>query len=138
MTTRTVYEAAGGDAPFRKLVDIFYRNVEATPILRPMFPADLAEGKEYQFLFITQYFGGPARYIEQRGHPRLRMRHGPFVIGRAEADAWLQCMLSAMDEVGFDPAVDAVMRQYFTSTATFMINSEPGDHRIALGSDPIK
>ena len=69
---RTLYDQAGGDAPFRQLVDIFYRNVEANAVLRPLFPADLAAGKEWQFLFITQYFGGPTRYHEQRGHPRLR------------------------------------------------------------------
>ena len=136
MEARSIYEIAGGDAPFKALVDTFYRNVEATPILRPMFPEDLSEGKEWQFLFITQYFGGPTRYIEQRGHPRLRMRHGPFVIGVAEADAWLQCMLSAMDEVGFAPDVDAAMRTYFTSTARFMINSNPGDQRISLAANP--
>lgn len=136
MEAHSIYQLAGGDAPFRALVDTFYRNVEATPILRSMFPADLSEGKEWQFLFITQYFGGPARYIEQRGHPRLRMRHGPFVIGIIEADAWLQCMLSAMDEVGFAPDVDAAMRTYFTSTARFMINSDPGDQRIALAATP--
>ena len=136
MEARSIYELAGGDPPFRALVDAFYRHVEATPILRPMFPADLSEGKEWQFLFITQYFGGPSRYIEQRGHPRLRMRHGPFVIGPAEADAWLHCMLTAMDEVGFSPDVDAVMRTYFTSTARFMINSDPGDQRIALAATP--
>ena len=135
MTTRTVYEAVGGDEPFRRLVDIFYRNVEANPLLRPMFPEDMTEGKEYQFLFITQYFGGPERYQAQRGHPRSRMRQGPFVIGRAEADAWLACMLAAMDEVGFPPAVDPIMRQYFASTATFMINSTPGDNRIVLGAN---
>jgi hemoglobin len=136
MDARSIYERAGGDAPFRLLVDIFYRNVEATPLLRPMFPADLAAGKEWQFLFITQYFGGPTRYIEQRGHPRLRMRHGPFVIGQAESDAWLECMLSAMDDVGFAPDIDEAMRTYFASTARFMINSDTDSHRISLGANP--
>ncbi len=137
MHPHSIYDLAGGDAPFRQLVDVFYRNVEATPILRPMFPANLAAGKEWQFLFLTQYFGGPTRYIEQRGHPRLRMRHGPFVIGQKEADAWLHCMLTAMDEVGFAADVDVAMRTYFTSTARFMINSDDDSHRIALGSNPV-
>lgn len=133
---RSLYEQAGGDEPFRRLVDIFYRNVEADPVLRPLFPADLAAGKEHQFLFITQYFGGPNRYNEQRGHPRLRMRHMPFVIGVAERDAWVKCMLDAIAEVGFAPDIAAAMRTYFEGTATFMMNSAPGDHRIALSTDP--
>ena len=86
--TRSIYERAGGDAPFRQLVDVFYRNVVADPLLRPMFPEDLEPGKEWQFLFITQYFGGPTRYIEQRGHPRLRLRHlGPQWRHRLRASA---------------------------------------------------
>ena len=120
--TRTIYERAGGDAPFRQLVDVFYRNVVADPLLRPMFPADLEPGKEWQFLFITQYFGGPTRYIEQRGHPRLRMRHMPFAIGPAERDAWVRCMCDAIAEVGFAPDIAAALQTYFEGTATFMMN----------------
>ncbi len=129
---RTIYDQAGGDEPFRRLVDIFYRNVEADPVLRPLFPDDLAAGKEYQFLFITQYFGGPERYHAQRGHPRLRMRHIPFIIGVAERDAWVRCMLDAIAEVGFAPDIAAAMRTYFEGTATFMMNHAPAEQQRAI------
>lgn len=134
MTTdyRSIYTQAGGDEPFRRLVDIFYRNVEADPVLRPLFPDDLTAGKEYQFLFITQYFGGPERYQAQRGHPRLRMRHMPFIIGVAERDAWVRCMLDAITEVGFAPDVAAAMRTYFEGTATFMMNHSPAEQQRAI------
>jgi hemoglobin len=128
---RSVYERAGGDEPFRKLVDIFYRNVMADPRINYMFPADLEPGKKWQFLFITQYFGGPTRYIEERGHPRLRMRHMPFAIGTSERNAWAEAMLAAIDEVGFEPEIADIMRNYFTSTATFMMNRSDSD--IPLG-----
>jgi hemoglobin len=120
-----IYELAGGDAPFRRLVDAFYARVERDQLLRPLFPADLEPGKQRQFLFITQYFGGPARYNEQRGHPRLRMRHAPFVIGQAERDAWAGHMLAAIDEAGFVEPARTTLREYFERSATFLINANP-------------
>jgi hemoglobin len=124
---RTVYELVGGDEPFRRLVDAFYRRVEQDPLLRPMFPEDLEPGKEGQFLFIAQYFGGPPRYNELRGHPRLRARHLPFPIGRRERDAWVGHMLAAIDEAGFQEPARQILIDYFERAGTFMINSEPGD-----------
>jgi hemoglobin len=118
----SIYDLLGGDDIFRRLVDVFYSRVEADPILRPMFPENLDEGKEWQFLFLTQYFGGPTRYIEQRGHPRLRMRHFPFAIDQRAADAWLGHMLAAIDEVGIEEPVRSAMREYFERAAPFMIN----------------
>ena len=117
-----IYELAGGDEPFRRLVDSFYARVERDPLLRPLFPVDLEPGKERQFLFITQYFGGPARYNELRGHPRLRMRHAPFAIGQAERDAWTNHMLAAIDEAGFVEPARSALRDYFERAATFLIN----------------
>ena len=121
----TIYELAGGDAPFRELVERFYARVERDPLLRPLFPDDLGPGKEGQFLFIAQYFGGPPRFSQLRGHPRLRMRHAPFPIGQAERDAWLGHMLAAVDEVGFAEPVRGALRGYFERAATFMINQQP-------------
>lgn len=118
----TIYELAGGDAPFRELVERFYARVERDPLLRPLFPADLEPGKQAQFLFITQYFGGPPRYNQLRGHPRLRMRHAPFAIDQAARDAWASHMLAAIDEVGFAVPVRGALREYFERAATFMIN----------------
>lgn len=126
MTHTTIYELAGGDAPFRRLVDAFYARVEQDPVLRPMFPADLAPGKEHQFLFITQYFGGPSRYNELRGHPRLRARHLPFPIGQAARDAWVGHMLAAVDEAGFAGAARQALVDYFERAATFLVNEQPG------------
>ncbi|MCC6905572.1 MAG: globin [Anaerolineae bacterium] len=124
-TGQTVYEQLGGDEPFRRLVDCFYARVERDPVLRPVFPDDLEPGKEWQFLFLTQYWGGPARYQVERGHPRLRMRHMPFVIGEAERDAWLGHMLAAVDEVGIPEPVRSQMREYFTHAASVMVNRAP-------------
>ena len=119
---QTVYEQIGGDPTFRRLVDAFYARIEKDPLLRPIFPADLSEGKENQFLFLTQYWGGPARYEAQRGHPRLRMRHAPFAIGQAERDAWYTNMIAAIDEVGIPEPARTQLVEYFDRAATFMIN----------------
>lgn len=122
----SVYELVGGDAAFHKLVDAFYARVEADPILRPMFPADLEAGKQWQFLFLAQYFGGPARYIEQRGHPRLRMRHMPFQIDQTARDHWLSHMLAAIDEAEIKEPARATMREYFERGSAFMVNVDTG------------
>ncbi|MBZ0290718.1 MAG: globin [Anaerolineae bacterium] len=122
MTELTVYEMVGGDAPFQQIVDLFYNKVDADPELRSMFPADLEPGKRWQFLFLTQFFGGPARYAEERGHPRLRMRHTPFPINNQARDRWLMHMLAAIDEVGIREPARGMMRDYFERSSAFMIN----------------
>lgn len=118
----TIYEQAGGAAAFRRLVEAFYARVERDPLLRPMFPADLGPGREHQYLFLVQYFGGPADYSQLRGHPRLRMRHAPFPIGPAERDAWLAHMLAALDEAAIPEPARSAMRAYFEMAAPAMIN----------------
>jgi hemoglobin len=120
--TQSIYELIGGEETFRRIVDAFYRRVEADERLRPMFPADLEPGKRHQMLFLMQYFGGPTTYNAQRGHPRLRMRHAPFPIGQAERDAWLGHMLAALDEVGIGEPALSTMRTYFENAATAMMN----------------
>jgi hemoglobin len=121
----SIYEFVGGATTFQRLVDEFYARVEQDPLLRPMFPADLEPGKRHQYLFLMQYFGGPRDYNELRGHPRLRMRHAPFPIGQAERDAWLKHMLAAVDVVGIAEPARSIMREYFTNTATAMMNELP-------------
>ena len=96
--TTQIYDAVGGDGPFYALVEAFYRGVDADPILRPLYPDDLTHAKEHLALFLIQRFGGHTAYGEQRGHPRLRMRHVPFRIGPAERDAWLRCMAAAVEK----------------------------------------
>ncbi len=122
MSTPSIYEQIGGDATFRRLVDIFYARIADDALLRPMFPDDLEPGKEHQFLFLTQFFGGPPRYRVSRGHPRLRMRHAPFPIGQTERDAWLAHMLAAIDEIGIAEPARSSMRSYFEHAATAMVN----------------
>jgi hemoglobin len=124
MSEQSIYEMVGGDATFEKLVDIFYQKVEADELLRPMFPEDLEPGKRWQYLFLTQFFGGPARYQQERGHPRLRMRHMPFPINQAARDHWLAHMLAAIDEVGIPEPARSEMRDYFERGSAFMINAE--------------
>lgn len=122
----TLYDRIGGDETFRRLVDVFYARIERDPLLRPMFPDDLGPGKEHQFLFLTQYWGGPARYNEQRGHPRLRMRHNPFPIDEAARDAWVGHMLAAIDEVGIPEPDRTALVAYFERAASLLINrAEP-------------
>lgn len=124
MQERTIYELVGGEDTFRRLVDAFYARVEADPELRPMFPADMEEGKRAQFLFLSQFFGGPTTYSEERGHPRLRMRHAPFMIDRTAREHWLSHMLAALDEVGIEEPIRSTMTDYFERASTHMINVE--------------
>src|SRR4051812_2167651 len=122
--SHSIYEWAGGMPAFVALVDDFYDRVAADPFLRPMFPADLGPPKERLSLFLAQYFGGPGTYSEQRGHPRLRMRHFPFRIGKRERDAWLGHMLAALDASDIGEPARSVMRKYFEDGSAFMINAE--------------
>jgi hemoglobin len=121
----TVYEAAGGEETFTRLVDRFYAGVAQDPVLRPLYPDDatmFAAAAEHLRLFLIQYWGGPGWYSERRGHPRLRMRHAPFSIGRAERDAWMGRMREAVDSLELRPAVRAAFLEYFENAATAMMN----------------
>jgi hemoglobin len=120
---QTLYEQIGGDLTFRQLVDAFYRRIEADPILRPLFPNKLDEGKEHQFLFLTQYWGGPARYTDLRGHPRLRKRHFPFAISQIERDTWVGHMIAAIDETDISEPARSQLIAYFEQAGTAMINT---------------
>jgi hemoglobin len=123
--SRSFFEAIGGEPTFRKLVDEFYAGVATDPVLRPLYPeADLGPASERLRLFLMQYWGGPGTYSEQRGHPRLRMRHAPFRIGFAERDAWLRQMRRAVDSLDLNPADDATLWAYLERAALFMVNAE--------------
>ena len=91
-----LFERVGGEPFFVDLVDRFYLGVAGDPLLRPLYPDELEESAHHLALFLMQYWGGPSTYNETRGHPRLRMRHAPFVIGPAERDAWLRHMEGAL------------------------------------------
>lgn len=122
-----VHDAVGGEAFFVELIDHFYAGVAMDPLLRPLYPDDLTDSKRHMVLFLQQYWGGPGTYSEERGHPRLRMRHAPFVIGEAERDAWLRHMAAAIDRTvaghGVSPELEAELLQYFLGAADFMINT---------------
>jgi hemoglobin len=120
---RSVYELAGGEPVFRLLVQRFYGRVADDPVLRAVYPQeDLSGATERLTLFLIQYWGGPATYSAQRGHPRLRMRHQPFAIGQAERDAWLGHMTAAVDSLDLAPAVRKALLDYFATASTAMIN----------------
>ncbi len=95
----SLYEQVGGEPFFEQLVNAFYDAVELDETLRPMYPDDLTESRRHLTLFFVQYWGGPRTYQEERGHPRLRMRHAPFRITKSARDAWLVAMGSALDSV---------------------------------------
>ena len=109
-----------------QLVDHFYDNVEADAALLALYPDqhDLAGARERFRLFLIQYWGGPTTYSDERGHPRLRMRHAPFVIDPEARDRWLAAMRSAIDVMDVDPAIDAALWGYFTNAAEAMRNSD--------------
>jgi hemoglobin len=128
MTQDTFYEAVGGAETFRRLVDRFYAGVADDPILRPLYPdEDWAEAPGRLRMFLEQYWGGPRTYSEQRGHPRLRMRHAPFAIGPRERDAWLARMRAAMDELDLPVEHDTILWDYLTMAAHSMVNTFDGD-----------
>lgn len=107
------------------LVDRFYDGVSTDPILRPMYPEDLTASKSHLALFLAQYWGGPPRYNEERGAPRLRMRHAPFVIGSAASEAWLRHMTDAVRGAGLEADDETMLMDYLTMAAGNLINARP-------------
>jgi hemoglobin len=127
MPVVNLYDAVGGQPFFDELVARFYRGVADDPLLRPMYPDDLTDPARHLALFLGQYWGGPSTYGDERGHPRLRMRHAPFVIAEPERDAWLRHMSAALDSLVVErqihPAIEARMLDYFGMAADGMVNA---------------
>lgn len=122
MEESEVYSVIGEDG-FKRLVAAFYGRVPEDDVLAPMYPGrDLAGAEQRLRDFLIYRFGGPPRYIEERGHPRLRMRHAPFPVGTAARDRWVQLMNAALDESKLPADADRILRSFFDSTATFLIN----------------
>lgn len=114
-----------GEEGFRRLVAGFYRQVPADDILGPMYPPDDLAGAEERLRdFLVGRFGGPPRYIEQRGHPRLRARHMPFAVDAAARERWLQLMTNALDDAKFPPDADAMLREFFGAVSAMLINRQ--------------
>jgi hemoglobin len=122
-----LYEAVGGEPTFRRIVARFYAEVARDEILRPLYPEeDLGPAEERFRLFLMQYWGGPHTYSDQRGHPRLRMRHSPFKIGFIERDAWLRCMhtaVASIDSETLDEEHRKALLDYLEMAAHSMVNS---------------
>ena len=122
--TTNYYEVFGGEAFFADLVSQFYAHVAVDPILRPMYPeSDLKGAARRLQIFLEQYWGGPTTYQEERGHPRLRMRHAGFHINPAAKDAWLACMRKAVDGVSMQPEHREKLWRYLEGAALHMVNS---------------
>ncbi|GAA4919546.1 globin [Streptomyces coeruleoprunus] len=122
---QTFYEQVGGEETFRRLVHRFYQGVAEDPLLRPMYPEeDLGPAEERLALFLMQYWGGPRTYSDNRGHPRLRMRHAPFIVDRAAHDAWLRHMRVAVDELQLPAEQERQLWDYLAYAAASMVNAE--------------
>lgn len=121
--TDTVWGQIGGSETFERIVRTFYRGVREDPVLAPMYPQDDWDGAVRRLqLFLEQYWGGPTTYSEERGHPRLRMRHAPFPVTPDARDRWLAHMNAALDEAALPPMHDAALRDYVERAAFAMVN----------------
>ncbi|MCO8277829.1 globin [Actinoplanes sp. TRM 88003] len=124
MTAPTFFDAVGGEPTFRRLVNRFYEGIADDPLLRPMYPEDdLGPATERMTLFLMQYWGGPNTYSATRGHPRLRMRHAPFVVDAAARDAWLTHMRAAVDSLELPQEQHDQLWDYLERAAYFMVNA---------------
>lgn len=124
----TPYERLGGEPGLRELVDRFYDLMDLEPEyagIRKLHPTDLAHSREKLFMFLSGWLGGPGLYVERYGHPMLRARHLPFAIGTAERDAWMACMMRAMEDVGVEEGLRAALAEALFGTADWMRN-RPG------------
>ena len=120
----TFYEQVGGHATFVKLVDRFYEGVARDPELRALYPEeDLVPAAIRLRMFLEQYWGGPTTYSDQRGHPRLRMRHAPFRVNPHARDLWLTHMRDAVDSLELAPVHEAVLWDYLERAAWSMVNT---------------
>lgn len=127
----SVFDSVGGHDTFTALVDAFYDGVAHDEALIAMYPEGLElDGAKWRLqAFLEQYFGGPTTYSEQRGHPRLRMRHMPFPVTFDARDRWLTHMRAALDAIALPPMYDELMWDYFERAATAMVNTGDGERQ---------
>lgn len=122
----TPYEALGGEAGVRQLVNRFYALMDELPEahhVRAMHPDRLDGSAQSLFEFLSGWFGGPSLYIQKKGHPRLRMRHNPYAVGPAERDGWMLCMTQALNEQVSDAGLRQQLTQVFAQMADHMVNT---------------
>jgi hemoglobin len=121
---QTFYDAIGGHDTFRLLVHRFYEGVANDPVLRPLYPEENLTGAEERLrMFLEQYWGGPTTYSEQRGHPRLRMRHAPFKVNPEARDRWLHHMKAAVDSLDLPPEQHDMLWDYLQRAAFSLVNT---------------
>jgi len=120
---QTIYEEIGTEQ-IRELTSLFYQQVAQDPLLKPLYPEDLAPAEERLYLFLLQVFGGPQTYSERRGHPKLRLRHLQWSIGAESRDAWLNAMMKALDQSRIEASAKDKMLGYFVKVANHMVNSQ--------------
>lgn len=119
-----IYETIGEEG-ITRIVEAFYRQVPSDDVLAPMYPKEDLKGSEERLRdFLLYRFGGPQRYIEKRGHPRLRMRHSPFPIDQRARDRWITLMDNAVGAAAPPPRIDATLKEFFRNVATFLINRD--------------
>lgn len=130
MPAQTPYDFIGGEPAIRSLVDRFYFYMDILPEaqgIRSIHNANLASAKDKLFKFLSGWLGGPNLFVEEFGHPMLRMRHFPFKIGPSERDQWMLCMNKALDEIPMDPRLHTNIQAALQNLATHMINQEPSN-----------
>ena len=124
--TDTFYDEIGGEETIRTIVHRFYAGVAEDEVLRPLYPEeDLGPAEERFTLFLMQYWGGPTTYSQERGHPRLRMRHVPYAVTMDMRDRWLRHMMAAVDTLELDELHDGQLRDYLVRAADMLVNA-PG------------
>lgn len=127
MGVTTLFDLVGGEPVFHQLVAEFYRGVAGDPVLRPLYPEDLGPAEERLRMFLIQYWGGPGTYSEQRGHPRLRMRHATWVVGEREREAWLRHMSAAVAHLEVPEDARAAIWDHLERAAHSLVNAPPAE-----------
>lgn len=124
MSDESFYDRVGGHETFRRLTHHFYAGVAGDPELRALYPEDdLGPAEEHLRMFFEQYWGGPTTYLEERGHPRLRMRHAPFKVTIAQRNRWLKHIMAAVDTLDLPPEDEEILRDYLVRAADSLVNS---------------
>lgn len=128
-----VHDLVGGLPAFQRLVDDFYSRVEHDELMRPLYPEDLGPGKRHLALFLAQYWGGGNVYGDERGHPRLRMRHAPFPITPEHARHWADHMMAAVRDQGWPADAEALLFDYVIRATPTLVNQLPDELRAPPG-----
>ncbi|MGF7046251.1 hemoglobin [Paenibacillus sp. DS2015] len=120
----SIYENLGGEQTLHKLVESFYPRVQSHPLIGPLFPQDISDVMEKQYMFLSQFFGGPSLYSDEFGHPMMRARHLPFPITEQHAKAWLHCMDEALIDIGVEEELHHFVIKRLSGPAHHFVNTE--------------